>query len=73
MSLQVLLEEAMRKAMSEKGLKGNVNVVGNDLVLVISKEEIITQLMSAIPEQLKPFTTIEAGDIKIKMKLVIGT
>jgi hypothetical protein len=71
MSLQYLLQEALKEALSKSGLKGSANVTDKDLTITISKDEIVGRIIEALPPQLKPFTSVEASDIVIRIKLVM--
>jgi hypothetical protein len=68
-SLQELITQEVKKSMEKSGIGGDVKFLTNELVIILKKDDLINTIKNAIPDQLRPLVTIEAGDITIKVKV----
>lgn len=69
LSLQDLIVGEVKKSMEKSGIGGDVKLLSNELIITMRKDELINTIKNAIPDNLKPLVTIEAGDITIKIKV----
>jgi len=59
----------LNKRIRESGLPLGLASVGNEIVVVLSRDEIVKMLISQFPEMVKPYISIDANDIRIRIKL----
>jgi len=64
----VILNE-LNKRIRESGLPLGLTTSGNEIVVVLSRDEIVKMLISQFPEMVKPYISIDANDIRIRIKL----
>jgi len=65
-----IIMEEIKKALGSVGVKADVVNLGNEIVVTISKDEIIENIRKGFPEQYRSMVTVEAGDIKIKIRIM---
>jgi len=65
----IIIEE-IKKALGSVGVKADVVNLGNEIVVSISKDEIIENIRKGFPEQYRNMVNVEAGDIKIRIKVM---
>jgi|YelNatPaOPRAMG01_1025707.scaffolds.fasta_scaffold190229_2 hypothetical protein len=65
----VIVEE-IKKALGSTGVKADIVNLGNEIVITISKDEIIENIRKGFPEQFRSIVNVEAGDIKIRIKVM---
>lgn len=64
-----VIKGEVEKALTGIGLSPSVSILQNELVIKVTKEEIINKIISGFPEPYRSIISVEAGDIIIKVKL----
>jgi len=66
---QDMIMSELKKRMAQEKLNLPVSMVGNNIEIIIPRDEIVNQLLSGFPANIRPFIMIEANDIKIRIRL----
>jgi hypothetical protein len=69
MAFQNVLTDMLKKEFDKIGLHPVVSSTVNEIVIRITKEEIIDNFKKGIPPQLSNSITVEASDIVIKVRI----
>lgn len=69
-SLKDLMLGEVKKALDRSGVKAELDFLGDYLVITLTKNEVANLILSGFPEQFRNAVMVEAGDIKIKIKVM---
>lgn len=69
-SIKDLITKEIDKELSKQNITGITDFLGNELVITIPANEVIKILISGFPDQFRSAVKIEAGDIKIRIKVI---
>jgi hypothetical protein len=68
---QLILQE-LQRSFQAQGMKVDTALIGNEVVITISSEELKNAILSSIPPPWRSYVDVECGSIKVKIKLVFG-
>ncbi|MEM2868693.1 MAG: hypothetical protein QXR84_09465 [Candidatus Bathyarchaeia archaeon] len=68
-SFKDIIVSELKNRLKVSGLNIPVEMLGSEIVLTITRDEIVKQLLSSFPEYVKPYIVVDASDIKIRIKL----
>jgi hypothetical protein len=68
---QLILQE-LQRSFQAQGMKVDTTLIGNEVVIIISSEELKNVILSSIPQPWRSYVDVECGSIKVKIKLVFG-
>jgi len=70
MGFESLFTTELKKALEQHGIKALVSMVGRDVVIHISSEELKNILLNQMPLEWRHLMDVECGDVKIKLRLM---
>ena len=71
LGLSGLLIEELKKSLESSGLKADVSMMANELVVTIRSSELRGAILERLPPEWRPFVDVECSDIKVKFKMVV--
>lgn len=70
LSLKDLLVGEVQKGLSKAGITGAVDFTGQELTITLRKADLEDIIKKSFPQPYANFVTVEANDIKIKVKVM---
>ena len=66
-----LLIEELKRSLYNSGIKADVGMLGNEIVITIKSNELKEILVEKMPPEWRSFIEVECGDVKIRFKMVM--
>lgn len=70
MSITDMVTNEVRNALKMRGLDADVQSLGKEILVIIKVEDIVEKLISSFPEAYRPMVSVDASDIKVRIRMV---